>query len=384
MPSVGDDFQDAAVRRVLELLRHGEVLREDVLVMLQDLEDDLVRQITEADIDGVSMQSARVARSNKLLAATKDMINGTYASQSLSHKKDMQDVVQAQIINTRNVGQKAVGVNIFNKTPSARVLDKLATDSLIEGAPSAEWWKQQSVNLRNRFTRAIRTGVAQGESTPDIVSRIIGTGRPRRQTVTVDGVKRVITRRNGGIMNATRQEAETLVRTSVQVVANDTRDSMMQANQDVVKGRQAVVTLDSRTTDICLARAGGAWDMEGNPLPESATDESYPGPPPWHWNCRTTIIPVLFSWEELSDRLGDPALKRLGEVTPAKRRTLDGKLVDDMDAKSWLNGKTKADQIEILGKGRQALWEKGQITLPQLIDQTGRPRLLPELEALKN
>jgi hypothetical protein len=47
----------------------------------------------------------------------------------------------------------------------------------------------------------------------------------------------------------------------------------------VLQGVQAIVTLDARTSAICMARSGMAWDFDGKPLNDE-TGIDFPGPPP--------------------------------------------------------------------------------------------------------
>ena len=91
-----------------------------------------------------------------------------------------------------------------------------------------------------------------------------------------------------------------------------------------------------------------------------------------HWNCRRVIIPIVKSWKEL----GLPGLE---EMSPAKRRPVDGKVADTISMDTWLNRKSAAAQDKILGKGKAKLWRDGDIALPDLVDQWGRPKSLKDL-----
>ncbi len=54
------------------------------------------------------------------------------------------------------------------------------------------------------------------------------------------------------------------------------------------------------------------------------------------------------------------------------------KRYDKLRAK-WLKSKPKEYVDDLLGKGRSDLFLSGKITLPQLLDQSGRPLRLDEL-----
>jgi hypothetical protein len=147
-----------------------------------------------------------------------------------------------------------------------------------------------------------------------------------------------------------RQDVKATARSGASAAHNAAVLAIARANTSAIRGVVAVATLDARTTELCISRHGASWDVvSGDPLPESTSQESFPGRPPWHFNCRTTLVPVFASFEY-------PSLQ---------------------DADKWLSSRAgKA----ALGPRRVALWEAGRITRNQLIDQDGRPQLIEDLQ----
>ena len=138
--------------------------------------------------------------------------------------------------------------------------------------------------------------------------------------------------------------------TGIQAATNISRFETYQANSDTVKMVQAINPLDSKTSPICQARAGRVWSMgDGRPLGHGV--ERFPGPPPWHLGCRTTILP-------------------LGRRdTPVRGQTFGG-LLDSMPENR---------QKAMLGPGKFELWRNGDISMSDMIDQSGRPLTLNQL-----
>lgn len=102
-----------------------------------------------------------------------------------------------------------------------------------------------------------------------------------------------------GSFALTQQHARTVARSGANAAHNAAVLAIARANRDQISGVMALATLDNRTTELCQGRHGGAWDLQtGNPLPWSATMERFPGRPPYHWNCRTTLTPI-FAFEEI-------------------------------------------------------------------------------------
>lgn len=242
----------------------------------------------------------------------------------------------------------------------ASMTNAIATAMLIEGAPLNAWWQRQSKTLHNSFMDEIRLSLENGESTQQAVTRIVGG--------TVDGVA------VAGIMKTARHKAEAIVRTAINEIVNQVRLNTFQDMGDIIKAIQQISTLDGRTSTICIAYSGLVWDVEdlspiGHNLP-------YNTGPPRHFNCRSSIVPVLRSFEELG-------IKGT-EVPIATRASMDGEVPGDITFDQWLKGKSNTFQNNILGVGRARLWRRGEIGLTQLVDMRGNPMSLDQLEALVN
>ena len=184
-----------------------------------------------------------------------------------------------------------------------------------------------------------------------------------------------------GLMGGSRRGATLVVRTSVQSITNEARFQTFKKNKSVVKGYQAVVTFDNLTSDICIARSGFAWDHDGKPM-NARTTESFPGPPPWHRNCRTTLIPIVKSYDEL---IKDPhqaaqVKAALEKVPVGVRASMNGAVAKDLTYDQWLRGQTATIQKKVLGVGKHRLWKNGDLSLRDLIDQSGRPLTLAQLQ----
>jgi hypothetical protein len=169
-------------------------------------------------------------------------------------------------------------------------------------------------------------------------------------------------------------------------IANDVRLQIYQGNDDLIKGVQAFVTLDLRTTMLCKARDKHTWDLiELRPIPP--TKEPWPGHPPWHWNCRSTLIPLTFSWAELVRRAkGSKAAQLLARrvernTTAGTRASMNGQVAKDLEYEQWLKDRPQSEQIEALGPGRYDLWKRRKLTFEQMVDQRGNPLTIAQLEA---
>lgn len=113
-----------------------------------------------------------------------------------------------------------------------------------------------------------------------------------------------------GLMSRLGKQTRTVVRTSMQHVAQSARQTVWADNSDIVEKYRWVSVLDGRTSSICQDRDGEEYPIGEGPLP------------PAHPNCRSTTVAVLVDgFEEL----------RVG----ATRSSLHGYVPWDMTYHEW-------------------------------------------------
>lgn len=250
--------------------------------------------------------------------------------------------------------QAFANVSIDATLPAASVIDRIASRSLVQGATISSWFERISSQIRFDIERAVKTGVSLGDTNAQIAQAIIGDGT-----------------RGPEAFPRGRRDAMAVTRTAVQTVANDARLATFEANTDVIKAVQWISTLDSRTSDICIARSGLVWTLPGY-KPQGHNIE-WQGPPPAHWACRSTVIPITKTFRELG--------LDIDEVPASTRASMDGQVAADLTFADWLAGKPPEFADEMLGKGRAALWRDGKITLQDLLNAEGTPLTLAQLRS---
>ncbi len=349
MPNAADLFADALVEHQIALLRAAGGITAQIAAVLESVEADLIRQLSGADLSTASR-----IRLENLLTNAREIIGNMYREVAALHASTIDKIIANEAKAIRFIADNVVGVDIFKGIAPDSVLRNLTQQVLIEGAPSSEWWGRQAGDMSFRFAQQVRMGIANGETNAQIISRIIGNSK------------------QSGIMEASKAQAEALVRTSIMSAATAARMEVFQANSDIIKGVQQISTLDSRTTDVCIAYDHQSWDLNGKPI--NGTKLPFDDGPPRHWNCRSTLIPITKSWEEL----GIPGL---GEFDGGTRASLDGQVADSLTFADWFASRTEAQQNEILGPGKAALYRAGKISLTQLLDAKGNPLTLEQLQS---
>lgn len=367
----------------IDLNRLTATTRTRVASLLRVLEAQLVRDLRAADLDDLP-PSRRVRRLERLLRSTRETIATTYGKAATAHERGMIEIARFARDAAAGAIDNVFGVSISKVTTTVDELKALVRRDVVLGEPAKDWWAGQAEGTRRKFAREMRMGVLRGETNAELVKRIRGGATGRTIEIDVGRGPRRIREFKGGVMEISRNQADTLVRTSANSIGNAATLETYEANGDLIKGYEAVTTLDDRTTEICMARTGSAWYAEsGDPFPESSTKEPFPGPPPWHFRCRTILSPVTWSWEELIEKASGKQAKALDTVPTSKRATMDG-LIGSNRVRTfddWLNIKGDAFAREKLGPGLFDLWKSGRITTSQLIDAGGNPLSLATLRA---
>lgn len=346
--AVNLDIQTSLLHHQVDLLRLEAGERKKAFRILDNMMNDVLGRLTDKDITKFSK-----SRLTSLLSQTTQTIERYYGKVRDLADETLLGVAEVQAAHVASELESTfAGIDLSASLPSEAVLSRVAGDSLIMGAPSEEWWARQARDVAFRFASTVRQGIAAGDTTEQVASRVAGrSGYP-------------------GIMDVTRANARSLVHTSIMEVANEARMASYQANDDVVDGVHQVSTLDSNTTDTCMAYDGAEFDLDGEPI--NGTDLPYEGGCPRHWGCRSIEVPITKTFKELGINAPEPK----GDT----RASEDGQVPADWTFSDFLDTMSEDQQNEMLGEGRAELWRNGDITLPQLMDQKGNPLTLAELK----
>jgi SPP1 gp7 family putative phage head morphogenesis protein len=371
MANPTDKIHHKFISHAVDLSRFEEEISQRVLLFLKLLEKELAQDIQEGL--GTGYTQAKLAA---LRRQTKASIATAYksAENTLVHQVNQLPETESKfVVNAIN---SAIGADIVTTTLTLDQLNVLTDKTMIMGAPSSDWWKDQSNRFQNKFMVEMQLGVSRGETLDQLTQRIRGKATNRRTGYkTKSGKQRFMVDFKGGIMDVQTRNAQALIRTSVQQVANEARHMTLKANDDVIKGVVWLSTLDMRTTSFCRAMDGLEWTLDG----EAIGGHSEPfNPPPQHWNCRSTLVPLLKSWEELSKMKTSELKKKIPEST---RASMGGPVSENLNYKQWFDKQSEAIQLDILGPGKLAIYKRGNLSFRDMIDQRGNPLTIEELKA---
>lgn len=384
MGAVNAEIADSLTARSLLVERAEIGIVQDVLEILGRVQESLISELAKLDPTDVG-ERYKAARLEKLLEATEKKIAEFYGEMKKASGEKIAQLAKIELRKLREVYGKAIGVDILSISLPSNILRQLTNESLILGGPAAQWWEKSAGDLQHNFALQMQEGLALGENLGQLKKRIAGS---REMNYT------------DGLMSIARKNVEALIRSASQAVLNQARLELYEANPDVIKALQWRSTLDLRTSPICAALDGLTWTLEEK---KPIGHEKEFRRPPAHWRCRSTIIGVVRSWDELARRpqldLGDTKGKarevfeerlrakgwdqeKIDKAMMNARASLDGQVSRSMTYEQWLKTRPVEEQKEVLGVGRWELWSSGKIKMKDLINSNLRPLSLEQLEDL--
>lgn len=331
---------------MLERLKAGEVKK--LATFLKQAADVIRRRLSQGEL--TDMERGRAELQLQTIRTELTAIYGQAGQSMTDGIKDYADFAGGY--ETRALDAVLIqGVDVA--TPSANQIYAAAiarpmasgkTATLLE--PFISEWSSRSVTA---IENTVRQGFFEGRTNQQIVKDIIGTKANGYQD---------------GIIDVTRRSAETVVRTSMQHVAQVARNEVYAANADIVARYEWVSTLDARTTPQCQALDGRELEIGKGPLP------------PLHPNCRSSTVPVINN-KYIRDTL------RQG----ATRVSADGPVPANMSYYEWLKTQPVDFQNEAIGPVRAQLLRDGGLSAQRFQElQLGRnfePLTLDEMKKLE-
>jgi hypothetical protein len=375
MAPISEKFADEFLRLAVDGQRAGEGVRAQLLTLLRGMEQDVVSAVQGSDLS--SQRSA-----NDLIREMSEIVDTSFEGINSSMRRQLIELGKAYLKKTIAASNSIMGAAVFISKKGAPGVEAMVKNQVILGGKLEEFFQKQSADTGFRFSQEIRRGLIEGRTNDQILMSMRGQRTGRQVEALFRGKPRMVPEYSGGLFDTSRRELATLVRTGVANVNNNVMDELYQDNEDILRGRQALVTFDLRTSPICRSRSMAAWSLDGEPLPDSPVQIPFPGTPPWHPNCRTYLIPLTKSWEQIIEETTGKRQKVLERVPTTVRSSMDGEVAADQTYDQWLRKRSEEDQKEVLGPGKWELWKKDRLTMAQLVDQAGNPLTIEELGRL--
>jgi hypothetical protein len=203
---------DEIIAHQLDLRRVEAGTVKNVLTILTRMQSELVAALASNG----TLSEFNKARKADLLRQVTQVLNKYYLAAQGELALSTEGLAYAQAAHTVSSMNATVAISAGAVLPSKAVLVRLADNVLVDGGITADWWQKLAIDTSFKLSNAIRQGIAQGETNGEIINRVAGkAGQP-------------------GIIEIAKRNAESLVRTVTQTIANDARLKTFEANSDVV------------------------------------------------------------------------------------------------------------------------------------------------------
>lgn len=335
-------LHDRSIAHSVWLERYKTGLSNRVLELLNKTEADLIDQIAArlARIDqrGYDLGKATTKRLQDLLADIREKQRDVFSDINGLTRSDLSELADYEAEFTARLVTEAAKpvVALEVALPAASQLNSIVTSRPFQGRLLKGWWDSLAADAAQRISDRITIGITEGQTTDQIVRRIIGT----RAAGYSDGV-----------MSITRANATTIVRTATAHVAQQAKNELYLANADIGFKEVWVSTLDTKTSSFCRATDGKVFEIGKGPMP------------PAHFNCRS-IRAAYF-----------------GNSTYGKRASQFGQVPEDVNYEQWLSKQSVATQNEALGVTKATLFRKGDLSIQDMLNEvTRQPYTLAELK----
>jgi SPP1 gp7 family putative phage head morphogenesis protein len=316
----------------VELIVDGHTIRVDKLIQ-------------EAQLSGKGI--------NKFFDLLDTEITKTFKEVNTISSRSLLDLVSDQISYTYQNLEAGVGKIWRTAKPQRRIAEEIVlTRPLYNDKTLLQGWAGVSVGERKRIEQVIRKGLSEGKTSTQLALDI----------------------RKGNVFNITRNQSNALVTTAITSVTAQTDHEVYKANEKVLQGWQYVSVLDSRTTPICAHRDGSIYPI---------SDTSHL--PPAHFRCRSTTIPVVKSWEDLSklENVAQIRKRNFADLSQKQIQFYDGQTPLKESYDEWLRRQPTDVQLRHIGDyDKLEIFRSGQLTLDKFTNPSGNSVGIKELRQL--
>jgi len=246
--------------------------------------------------------------------------------------------------------------------------------------------------LKESLGKVYRSKVYTGLKVNDLIINSAGTYSEQIASISLTQQRRIkdvvrkgmidnlavnkIAKNVGDSIDLPRAQLKTLSRTAITETSSNVSSATYKLNEDVIDGYQYVATLDSRTSMICGRLDGKVFRL----------NDSRGVRPPQHFNCRSTTVPIVKSYEDLNNTNSSRISKRkLQRISKSKRASFNGQVASETNYGKFLSEQDDNFKLTVLGnKRRVEIFNTGKLKFTQFSTRDGELISIGRLEELLN
>lgn len=294
---------------------------------------------------------------------------------SLDVHKEVITKLADEVLDTARIEAK-----YYSALPAAVIGASAVTVTAAEAAAAVASGKVavQAITTADVLAVSRSTSVLQmvlGETTLEAWAERLAVGYAQRVVSTAaqsiregkNAMQAVEAMQASGLTANQQRNLVTLTHQAITAISADAREAMARQNEDLIRFRLWLSTLDNKTSPMCIVRDHVLYTIALPVVPINDGDPDYgAGPGKLHWRCRSTEVWVLKDATDLG-------------LKGKSRASLDGEVPATMNYRQWLAKASPDVQEEVLGITRADLLRSGKYKVEDFFDD-GRMLRLSELK----
>lgn len=385
MPTANDDLLNMTIEHSIGVERYKAQIIRKMNALLVDTKSEL-RDVLNArlakimDAGGFDGGPKTTERIQAMLVEIEKVRGDSYGNIRAMLWEDLPKLAAYESEWQRSALIEALPVEIDMAMPTAELLRAAVFSQPFQGNLMADWVDGMGVADLERIKRTVQMGIVEGKTVGQMVTEVIGGAE------------------DAGVMEASMKGAEAVIRTAVNHTVNAAREEVWAQNKDIISGLRWLSVLDGRTTTLCASRDGNVYPVSSGPRP------------PAHWQCRSTMVPVIKGIALVTERPSvsdtrlpaerNKAFRReakaaagsawsnmtLAERNAAAKAIKNEWVTEKIGHESakityeqWLRTRPASFQEEVLGVNKSKLFRDGKLSLDKFIDNSGHEYSLEQL-----
>ncbi|UIW10300.1 hypothetical protein [Flyfo siphovirus Tbat2_3] len=357
MATANETLRDESIAHAIWVSRYSTGVANRMVKILNESDAELQARLLVA-MDGLDANSFTVTRLEALLGNVREVNAQAVTAMTDSLSDELIKLAQHEAGYQMGLFDHAIPSFVTGLHPlvgiSPDAVYAAAMGRPFQGRLLSEWASNLESDRLTRISNTVRQGFLLGDTVEQIARKVRGHANKGYQD---------------GALQVSRSNAASIAKTAVGHLTATARDEFSRANDDIIKGKQWLSTLDNRTTHICQIRDRLKYTLDGKPIGHKVPYLQGPGKA--HFCCRSTETYILKSAEELGIDIR--------EMPAGTRASMDGQVAGDTTYSEWLERQSYARQKQIIGETRARLMRDGGMKYDEFYTDKGEWLTLEQL-----
>ncbi|HBG9534959.1 phage minor head protein [Klebsiella oxytoca] len=357
MMTANDRLSDESLAHAIWISRYSTGVASRMMKLLNDSDAELTARLLVA-MDTLDANSFTVSRLESLLVSVRALNHEAVQAMYAGLSAELQELAKHEAGFQLSLFQFAIPDDVLALHPlvgiSPDAVYAAAMAQPFQGRLLSEWADNLEADRMTRISNTVRQGFLLGDTTEQIARKVRGHANRGYQD---------------GALQMSRSNAGSIAKTAVGHLAATARQSFATANDDILKGKQWLSTLDNRTSKDCRIRDRLKYTLDNKPIGHKVP--YLQGPGKIHFCCRSVETYILKSAEELGIAVG--------QISDSSRASMDGQVPAETDYQGWFSRQSFTRQSQIVGETRARLIRDGGMSPDEFYTDKGEWLTLDQL-----